>query len=416
MRHRRPSQERGEQATHPGTNGSLLLLFPVVFMDMVGFGFIIPLLPDYAERFGGTPTVVGLLMAVYAAGQFVAAPLLGRLSDRFGRRPVFLLSIAGSLASMLILAFARSIGVLFLSRAVGGLAGGNFTVAQSYAADVTDEENRARGLGVIGAAFGMGFVVGPLFGGILVNFGFTVPPLVAAGLSALNLVMVSAFLPESLPAERRGTGAKTAGRGLPLARLRETLRRQPVGDLLVVTFVYGLAFTMFEMIFSLFAQQRLGLSAQVRSYVLGYVGVLLALVQGGGIGLLTKRFDERKLIFVSAAVMSVSVALWAFSTSTLYLLIVLAPLSLAAGIITTLLRSVLSKSVPPSEVGGTLGLSNSLDSLNRVISPAIGGMMIGGIGTWAPGVLGALLLCGTTVLIWVKLIRRKRLVAIGDGA
>ncbi|HUX11536.1 MAG TPA: MFS transporter [Spirochaetia bacterium] len=415
MRHRKRPQPSGGPATHPGTNGSLLLLFPVVFMDMIGFGFIIPLLPDYAERFGGTPMVVGLLMAVYAAGQFVAAPLLGRLSDRLGRRPVFLLSIAGSLASMVILAFSRSIGVLFLSRVVGGLAGGNFTVAQSYAADVTDEENRARGLGVIGAAFGMGFVVGPLFGGILVNFGFSVPPLVAAGLSAINLLMVSVFLPESLPAERGGTRTRSSGRLFPLARLGETLRKRPVGDVLAVTFVYGLAFTMFEMIFSLFAQKRLGLSAQVRSYVLGYVGVLLALVQGGGIGLLTKRFEERKLILVSAAVMSISVGLWAFSTSILYLLIVLAPLSLAAGIITTLLRSVLSKSVAPEDVGGTLGLSNSLDSLNRVISPAIGGLMIGGIGTWAPGVLGALLLSGATVLIWVKLVRRKAPVTMGDG-
>ncbi len=393
-----------------GTNRALLMLFPVVFMDMIGFGFIIPLLPDYADKFGGTPTIVGLLMAVYAAGQFIAAPILGRLSDRFGRRPVFLLSIAGSLASMLVLAFARSLAVLFISRIVGGLAGGNFTVAQSYATDVTDEKNRARGLGLIGAAFGMGFIVGPLFGGVLVNFGFIVPPLAAAGLSAVNLLLVSVILPESLPPEKRG-GRK--GRSFPLAGLRETLRREPVGDVLIVTFFYGLAFTMFEMIFSLFAQQRLGLSPQLRSYVLAYVGVLLALVQGGGIGLLTRRFDERKLTVFSAAVMAVSVGLWAFSPSLLYLLIVLAPLSVAAGIISTLLRSILTKAVPPDEVGGTLGLSSSLDSLNRVISPAIGGVMIGQIGTWAPGLLGAVLLAGVTVLIWVKLVRSRQALPSG---
>lgn len=408
------NNRRGTPGTdRPGANRALFMLFPVVFMDMIGFGFIIPLLPDYADRFGGTPTIVGLLMAVYAAGQFVAAPILGRLSDRFGRRPVFLLSIAGSLASMLVLAFARSLTVLFISRIVGGLAGGNFTVAQSYAADVTDESNRARGLGLIGAAFGMGFIVGPLFGGILVNFGFTVPPLAAAGLSAVNLVLVSVMLPESHPPEKRSAAR---GRSFPLAGLRETLRREPVGDVLIVTFFYGLAFTMFEMIFSLFAQQKLGLSPQLRSYVLAYVGVLLALVQGGGIGLLTKRFDERKLTVVSAAVMAVSVGLWAFSPSLVYLLIVLAPLSIAAGIIATLLRSILTKSVPRDQVGGTLGLSSSLDSLNRVISPAIGGVMIGQIGPWAPGLLGALLLAGVTVLIWVKLVRPRRAVPAGNSA
>jgi DHA1 family tetracycline resistance protein-like MFS transporter len=390
-----------------GGNRSLLLLFSVVFMDMVGFGFIIPILPDFAERYGGTPTVVGLLMAVYALGQFVAAPVLGRLSDRYGRRPIFLVSIAGTMISMLILGFARSVPMLFASRIVGGLSGGNVTVAQSYVADVTDERNRARGLGFIGAAFGMGFILGPLFGGLLVNFGFSVPPFVAAALSALNLGLVIFTLPESLSREQRTRTALRTRRRFSIALLRETLGREPVGSLLVVTYFYGLAFTMFEMIFSLFVQQRLGLSPQARSYILAYIGVLIALVQGGGIGFLTKRFAEERLMLVSAAVMTVALGFWAFTSSTLYLVIVLAPLSIAAGIITTLLRSLLSKAVPPEEIGGTLGLSNSLDSLNRIVSPAVGGLMIGRLATWAPGVLGAVVLGGVTVLIWVRLIRGR---------
>jgi len=398
---------RHHSASTIGPSRQLLLLFSVVFMDMVGFGFILPILPDYVERFGGTPTLVGLLMAVYALGQFLAAPVLGRLSDRFGRRPVFLISVAGSMVSMAILGLAHSVPMLFVSRIVGGLSGGNVTVAQSYVADVTDEEGRARGLGFIGAAFGMGFILGPLFGGILVNFGFPVPAFVASGLSALNLLLVATSLPESLPkSARSGGNSAVRGRssiGLALA----TLKSEPAASLLIVVFLYGLAFTMFEMIFSLFVQQRLGLSPQARSYILAYIGVLIALVQGGGIGMLTRRFPERRLIFVSSAVMTVSLAFWAFSSSALYLVIVLAPLSVAAGIMMTLLRSLLSKAVPKEDVGGILGVSNSLDSLNRIVSPAIGGLLIGRFATWSPGVLAAIILAAVTLFIWLRIVRRE---------
>jgi len=397
---------RRHSASATGPNRQLLLLFSVVFMDMVGFGFILPILPDYVERFGGTPTLVGLLMAVYALGQFLAAPVLGRLSDRFGRRPVFLISVAGSMVSMAILGLAHSVPMLFVSRIVGGLSGGNVTVAQSYVADVTDEEGRARGLGFIGAAFGMGFILGPLFGGILVNFGFPVPAFVASGLSALNLLLVATSLPESLPKSARG-GSSTSRRQSSVALAVATLRSEPAASLLIVVFLYGLAFTMFEMIFSLFVQQRLGLSPQARSYILAYIGVLIALVQGGGIGMLTRRFSERILIFASSAVMTVSLAFWAFSSSTLYLVIVLAPLSVAAGIMMTLLRSLLSKAVPKEDVGGVLGVSNSLDSLNRIVSPAIGGFLIGRFATWSPGVLAAIILAAVTLYIWLRIVRAE---------
>jgi len=403
---------RRHSAAAAGPSRQLLLLFSVVFMDMVGFGFILPILPDYVERFGGTPTLVGLLMAVYALGQFLAAPVLGRLSDRFGRRPVFLISVAGSMVSMAILGLAHSVPMLFVSRIVGGLSGGNVTVAQSYIADVTDEEGRARGLGFIGAAFGMGFILGPLFGGMLVNFGFSVPAFVASGLSALNLLLVATSLPESLPKSARG-GSSSSRRQSSVALAVATLRSEPAASLLIVVFLYGLAFTMFEMIFSLFVQQRLGLSPQARSYILAYIGVLIALVQGGGIGMLTRRFPERILIFTSSAVMTVSLAFWAFSSSTLYLVIVLAPLSVAAGIMMTLLRSLLSKAVPKEDVGGVLGVSNSLDSLNRIVSPAIGGFLIGRFATWSPGVLAAIILAAVTLFIWLRIVRAEAAPAAG---
>ena len=178
---------------------SMTLLFSVVLMDMIGFGFIIPILPDYLSSFGGSQSLFGILLASYALGQFIAAPIVGRLSDRFGRKPLLLFSIGGTFISLLVLGFARTLPLLFVSRVVDGLTGGNVTVAQSYIADITDEEDRSKGLGIIGAAFGLGFIMGPLFGGVLVGFGMHVPAFVAAGIAATNLLLITFVLPESLP-------------------------------------------------------------------------------------------------------------------------------------------------------------------------------------------------------------------------
>src|SRR5512136_651293 len=200
----------------------LINIFIVVFVDLLGFSLILPLLPYYAEKFGATPAVIGLLTASYAAASLVGAPFLGRLSDRLGRRLILLLSIAGTFVGFLLLAFAEPIGhslaslaastainvfvlgVLFLSRSVDGLTGGNITVAQAYISDITDEKNRAKGLGLIGAAFGLGFIIGPAVGGLLSGSGhYSIPAFAAAGLAFLNLVSIFFFLPESLNAERR---------------------------------------------------------------------------------------------------------------------------------------------------------------------------------------------------------------------
>ena len=188
----------------------LATIFAVVFVDLLGFSLILPLLPYYAEKYGATPAVVGLLVASYALAQLIGAPLLGRLSDRYGRRPVLLVSIAGTALGFLLLAFAEPIAglfggsnaaviaVLFLSRILDGLTGGNLSVAQAYITDVTDVKNRAKSLGMIGAAFGLGFIIGPVIGGVLSQWGYALPAFVAAGLATANLIAVYFFLPESL--------------------------------------------------------------------------------------------------------------------------------------------------------------------------------------------------------------------------
>jgi DHA1 family tetracycline resistance protein-like MFS transporter len=383
------------------TRRRLALLFTFVFIDVLGFSLILPLLPYYAETFGATPTIVGLLLGANAATQFIGAPIIGRLSDRYGRRPLLILSIAGTAVSFVMLGLARSLGMLFASRIVDGFLGGNISLAQAYITDVTDDENRARGLGLIGASFGLGFIFGPALGGTLSAGGnYSLPALVAAGLSALNLLGVLVWLPESLPQKRRAEMARHPRTAFTARALWEGLHRPCVGPLLNVRLFYGLAFTIFQTIFSLFAQKRLSLDAQATSYVLTYVGLLVVAVQGGGIGWLTKRFGDKQLVFGGTILLTLSLLGWAFTPTLWLLLVVLAPLALAGGVLNVASNSALTKSVYPEEVGGILGLSASLGSLTRVVSPIVGAFLLDNVSTAAPGVLGALLMSWLIYYTW----------------
>ena len=240
-------------------NKQLSSIFLIVFIDLLGFSLILPLLPYYAETFGASPFITGLLVAVYAAAQLIGAPLLGRLSDRLGRRPVLLVSIAGNLIGFIILAMANSLWILFFARILAGLTGGNISVAQAYISDVTDQSNRAKGLGLIGAAFGLGFIIGPALGGILSQWGFAVPALLAAVLSLINLILVWRWLPESLTPEKRAQLSIQARPSFSPKLLLQTLRLPIVGPLLHTRFFYGLAFTLLTTIFPLYAHLRFNL-------------------------------------------------------------------------------------------------------------------------------------------------------------
>ena len=404
-------------------NKRLFNIFIIVFIDLMGFGLILPLLPFYADQYGATPLVVGFLTAIYAATQFIGAPLLGRLSDRFGRRPILLISIFGTFLGFMLLGVAEPLGnliglrlslpintlilsILFISRALDGFTGGNISVAQAYITDITSEENRARGLGLLGAAFGLGFVFGPAMGGFLSSYGFSVPAFAAAGLSAINLLMVAAWLPESLSNERRKELIKREQPQLSIKTLWQALQKPKVGPLLSIIFFYGLAFALFTTIFALFAQYRLGLDARQTGYVLAYVGLLIALVQGVGVGIIADRFSERWIIFISTIILAMALAVWAFTPSLVLLLIVMLPLALTSGILSTILRSELTKAVQKEEVGGTLGLSASFESLTRVIAPGAGGFLLGSVGTWAPGVVGAIIMVGVIIYTWIKIVQQ----------
>jgi len=376
-------------------------------MDMVGFGLILPFVPYYAEAFGATPLVIGLIVASFAAGALVGAPLMGRLSDRYGRRPLLLLSVAGSFIGYLLLGCAQPIGaflaklvpthpenaiiisILFFSRIVDGVTGGNITVAQAYISDNTDEQNRTRGLGIIGSAFGLGYIIGPLTGGVLSHWGYNLPAFAAAGMSLVNMISIIFFLPESLTKERRAANPRHQRRAFTLNPLFAALNRPKIGPLLIVRFCLMLAFAMFQSVFALFAQHRLSLSAESTGFVLTYVGFYSVLVQGVGIGLLTKRFRERSIIMTALGLMFLGLVGWSITPDLPIMLLVLLPVFGGTWIVNTVITSGITRASNPEEIGGMLGVSNSLESITRVISPAIGGYLFGSIGMWAPGVFSA---------------------------
>ena len=389
-------------------NRRLAIIFLIVFVDLLGFSLILPLLPYYAQTFGADAFVTGLLVASYAVAQLIGAPLLGRWSDRIGRRPVLLVSIFGTLLGFLLLGFAGALWMLFVSRVIDGLTGGNLTVAQAYITDVTDNKNRTKALGMIGAAFGLGFIIGPAVGGSLSAFGYAVPAFAAAALSLVNLIAVFLFLPESLTDERRAAIAAQKKPPFTLGALWQALNRPRVGPLLHTRFFFSLAFATFQSIFALYAQYRLQLTPQTTGYVLAYVGLLSVFVQGFAVGRLANRFQEKQIIFVASIVMTFALLAWAFAPNLITVLVVLAPMAFAGGTLNTVLSSALTKSVYPEEIGGTLGLAASVESLTRVIAPSAGGLLFEFLGFWAPGVVSAM------VMVWVVSFVYRRLIVNPD--
>jgi DHA1 family tetracycline resistance protein-like MFS transporter len=322
---------------------------------------------------------------------------------------MLLVSIAGTAISFTLLGLANSLWMLFLSRLLDGLLGGDISLAQTYIADVTDESERAKGLGLVGAAFGIGFIFGPVLGGVLsAGENYARPALVAAALASINWLGVLFLIPESLPPEERAR-RKASPAAAPTARaLWQGLRRPCVGPLLTYRLFYGLAFTAFQTLFSLFVQRRLAFNAQATGYIFTYVGVLIALVQGVGVGLLTKRFSDKRLLYAATIVMAGSLLAWAFTPNVWVLLLVLAPIALSGGVAGIVGGSALSKSVAPEEVGGALGLSAALDSVTRIAAPILGGALMDALGTPAPGVAAALILGGLIVFT------RRRILGVPD--
>ena len=357
----------------------LLVIFITVFIDLVGFGIVIPVLPYYAEgtRFGATPREVGFLFASYSIMQLIFAPVMGRLSDKYGRRPVLLVSILGTCLGFMILGFATTLWMLFLGRIIDGISGGNISTAQAYIADVTTKENRARGMGLIGAAFGLGFVFGPAIGGILSRWGINVPFLFAGGLAFANAILLYFTLPETVTADHPARVSAAGGRGW--RQLIDSLKRPRLGFVLTIYFLSIVAFSIMTTVFSLFLMFRLGYDAFHNGWVFAFVGIVSAIIQGGLIGRLVKRFGEPPLVITGALLFSASLFATPFVGPVIGIIGILmigTVSSMGNALMAPTLASLASKSADRSEQGTVLGVTQSVASLARAVGPTIAAFLI----------------------------------------
>lgn len=378
----------------------LAIIFLITFIDLLGFGIVIPIIPSYAEAgFGASDVTVGFLVASFSFMQLLFTPVWGRLSDRLGRRPILILGLFLTAISYVMFGMAHSLEMLFLSRLLGGVGGANISAAQAYISDVTLPEERARGMGLIGAAFGLGFVFGPFIGGALVGYGYSVPGYAAAALSAIALVTALIALPESLKKEEQH--APTAIFDFSL--MIEALKRPKIGMLLVLFFLITFGYANIYATFPLISTREFGFSEREVGYLFGFIGIIGAITQGGLIRTLSARYGERLLFLVGAALTSVGLAAIPYAPDTWSLLGVLAVLSFGTGIMTPSCLSLISRHADERQQGGILGINQSLGALARVLGPIWGAFVFQVFGTSWPFLTGGFVLLGVVFLVRVTL-------------
>ena len=358
----------------------LIVIFTTVFIDLIGFGIVIPVLPFYAEGtiFNATPRTVGLLFASYSIMQLIFSPVLGGLSDKHGRRPVLLLSIIGTGIGFLVLGFAKTIFMLFVGRILDGITGGNISTAQAYIADITTSENRAKGMGLIGAAFGLGFIFGPALGGILSQWGIHVPFFFAAALCFANAVLLYFTLPETVtpdhPAKNRAAGGRS------FRHVLNSLKQPRLAFVLIIYFLFIVAFSIMTTSFSLYTMFRFGYDATHTGYLFAYVGLIAVIIQGGLIGRLVKRFGELPLVIFGALCFAISLFAVPFvgpaAGGLAALLVGGGVFSMGNSLATPALTSLASKSAGAAEQGVVLGVTQSVASLARAVGPFLAAILI----------------------------------------
>ena len=390
----------------------MLILFAIVFINLVGFGIIIPLLPFYGEHFDASPDQVTLLMASYSFAQFVSAPLWGRLSDKHGRRPILIISLAGTALGYVWLASAPDLGSLYLARAWGGIMAGSISCAFASMADITSENDRAKGMGLIGAAFGLGFIAGPAIGGILAgsdiaNTNFILPSLVAAGFSGLALIFATIFLKESLTLELRSEiSSQTATERW--TRLNLTISRPEVRITLILTFMAVFVFAALEATFAMWTERTFGWGVAQNGYIFAYTGILSAIVQGTIVGPMSKKWGEPALIQQGFVALLIGLVMIPFSDTLEFLLIAMAIVTYGFSLASPALSSRLSLQVSKRDQGTILGIGRSASTLARAMGPIGSGYIFAFLGKDWPFFAGALLMfLVLAVTVSAKLLRTK---------
>lgn len=353
-------------------NKSLLTIFLIVFIDLLGFGIILPLLPYIAEKYQATPLLIGLLTAVYSFFQLIASPILGRLSDRYGRKKILIISQLGSAVGYLILGLAGNLPLLFLSRIIDGITGGNISIAQAYIADVTTKKDRAKGMGMIGAAFGLGFIFGPAIGGFLSKFSFSTPAYFATVISLLSVAATVFFLKETVDEKKAIVSPKTK---LNLEEFKRVLSIYPIGILIIVFFIVNLASSIQQGNFALWTQKTFNYGPAQNGWLFAYIGILAVIVQLKVLPFLIKKFNEKTILFISLIFLFLGLILVPLVPVPNFLYVSLFFLPFGFGLSNPTIQALASENVPKEEYGGTLGFLQSAGSLGRIIGPIIGGVV-----------------------------------------
>lgn len=374
----------------------LLPIFLIVAVDVLGMTMILPLLPFYALHYGASAQLVGLLFTTYAFFQLIAGPILGKLSDRYGRRPLLIISQLGTFVGFLVLGWAPTLFWIFFSRFLDGVTAGNLTLAQAYISDVTAPENRAKSFGIIGIAFGLGFLIGPAISGLLVQYGYQYPAWAAAGLSLTSVMCTYFLLPEAAPkpAEDAGPGGRRLGL-LDWGAYAKYFQKPELAAVLGQFFLFCVMFSLFMAGFALFVRDRLAYTAKEVGYLFAYSGFIGVIIQGGLLGRLVKRFGEAPLARSGFLCAACGLALLAFSHGLGSLMVAFTAIAYGTGVLRPALTSLVTRHVGRDEQGVILGLTQTLNSASSIVSPLVAGFMIQSewMNSWAL-FAGAVSLCG----------------------
>jgi len=391
--------------------GALSALLITVFIDMVGFGIIIPFTPFWAEKFGAGPSLVTLLFATYSIFAFGFSFLWGWASDRCGRKPILLLSLMGSVMSFLWLGFADALWMLFAARALGGIFGANISVGQAYIADVTKPSDRAKGLGLFGAAFGLGFTMGPAIGGLLAgpdptNPDFQTPFFVAAGVSFIGVIFGLFFLPEP---ERNKDHAPQQRAIDRLTGFSKVFASPVVAGAVASVTLMGFVMGGLESTFAIWTERVVHWGPRETGYFFGYIGVLLVIIQGGMIGPLVKRFGEARLAPIGVLVMAVGIGILPWCATVPLIVLSGAFISVGFGLGQPCLNALISRNAPADSQGTIMGASQSAQSLARILGPTTAGFLFATLGRDSPYIMGGIVLLIACALASVTLRQRESL-------
>ncbi len=393
-------------------NKLMLVLFLTVFIDIIGFGIIIPLLPFYAENFGASPVIITLLFSCYSFMQFLFAPFWGSLSDRIGRRPILLLSIVGSCLSYLWCGVANSLWMLFASRLLAGFMGGTIVTAQAYISDITSPDNRTKGMGMIGASVGLGFTLGPAMGGLLAGsnpeqVNYQLPFLAASGLSLGGFIFAFFALPKSGKLNSDGE-IKTVSVSKRLLGLIETLKLPLINVLIGIFFLIFLGSNGTQTTLALWLERQFSWGPQQIGYIIMFCGVLGTIIQGGMLGILNKKFGEVNLLVSGISCLGVGLFLIPFSPTLILFLVAMSCVIIGECLCKTAIRSLLSQLAKAHDTGKILGIAQSAASLGLIVGPALAGLSFVVMGKDFPFFNGAILILMATILC-LSIIKKIRL-------